>query len=109
MFARSPWRPLRKNAFIRTKQMTGVIFYRLLNRITVLRWYLYTHTITTASFYTPVNKNIDIRFAYIGNNLKEKLGNIGNPYLVVLVRIPGPQVNRLLFNMHSDQAEASHL
>ena len=47
--------------------MTGVIFYGLLNRITVLRWYLYTHTITTASFYTPVNKNIDIRFAYIGN------------------------------------------
>ena len=42
-------------------------------------------------------------------NLYEKLGNIGNPYLVVLVRIPGPQVNRLLFNMHSDQAEASHL
>ena len=53
--------------------MTCVIFYGLLNRITVLRWYLYTHTITTASFYTPANKNIDIRFTYIRNryNLQE--------------------------------------
>ena len=47
--------------------MTFVIFYGLLNRITVLRWYLYTHTITTASFYTPANKNIDIRFVYNRN------------------------------------------
>ena len=70
MFARSPWRPLRKNAFIRTKQMTGVFFYRLLNRITVLRWYLYTHTITTASFYTPAIRTwiLDLRISVMGTN-----------------------------------------